>query len=591
MLLIAWRASPFHVSIFVVERVISALLPTASIFVTAEFINRSMLVYQGIGSMATVRWSVFMLVGILLYTSLANILMQMIDCRRGIYYRQRLVPLIIGMQAKLSYHHMEEAETIDLIKRVCDGFDEKVWQSLVRFTQIVYTVIFMLGIFVTLFLQVWWIAAAMFLAGIPLVFVAKIMGYQNYEAYRQMTELDRKTNYLSSIISSREAMEERTMYGYTEYVNSQFLSKFEYARKFRLKVTIKNYIRSKSATIYMIVFSVGILSMLLVVTMSGNVSIGMFAGLLVAVFNLSRHISGNAFNQLSEITLNNEYLKDLNAFMMLDQVIGATDAPAQGMDFEKIEFKDVYFTYPGTNKPVLNGCSFIIEKGKSYAFVGANGAGKTTIAKLLTGLYSNYKGDIMIDGRSLKTFTQSQLKGLTAVVYQDFARYFLTLYDNITFADVDINEEQHKLDAKIMGVISLVGLSDAVMKLEQGVHTPLGKILQGGVDISGGEWQRVAIARSLLQATPLRILDEPTAALDPIAEREVYGHFNHISKDATTIFISHRLGAVRDINKIYVLSEGRIVESGSHEELLEKDGSYTTMWNTQAKWYQNEERD
>jgi ATP-binding cassette subfamily B protein len=179
--------------------------------------------------------------------------------------------------------------------------------------------------------------------------------------------------------------------------------------------------------------------------------------------------------------------------------------------------------------------------------------------------------------------TQAEIKGLSAVVYQDFAKYYMSLYDNLAIADID-NPDNH---AQAVKAIELVGLSDVVTKLKNGMDMSLGKIVKDGVDISGGEWQRVAMARIVMSDAPLKILDEPTAALDPISESSVYHNFKQISKGKTTIFISHRLGSTKLADIIYVLANGKIIESGCHSALMADNGLYYDMFNSQAEWYRS----
>jgi ATP-binding cassette subfamily B protein len=312
----------------------------------------------------------------------------------------------------------------------------------------------------------------------------------------------------------------------------------------------------------------------------------MFIALMVAVFRLTNRLSWGVNWIVFEISRNREYLKDLTEFMKLDEYGDAAAKPEKNMSFNVIEFKNVSFTYPETEKIILDKISFTIENGRHYSFVGVNGAGKTTITKLITGLYNNFEGEIIIDGRSIRDLTQAEIKGLSSVVYQDFAKYYISLYDNVAIADLD-NPTNRK---DVENAVELTGLSDTVAKLKDGLDTPLGKILENGVDISGGEWQRVAMARSVLSPAPLKILDEPTAALDPIGESMVYRNFERISKGMTTIFISHRLGSTKLADIIYVLSDGKIIESGSHSALMAEKGVYCEMFNSQAEWYKNEDK-
>lgn len=218
-----------------------------------------------------------------------------------------------------------------------------------------------------------------------------------------------------------------------------------------------------------------------------------------------------------------------------------------------------------------------------YAFVGVNAAGKTTITKLLTGLYDNYEGEILINGISLREFSQARLKGLFSVVYQDYSKYYISLYENILLGNVLMTNEESK--NQVDRIAASVGLDEVVEALPQGYDTNLGKVRENGTDLSGGEWQRIAIARALFSPAPIRILDEPTAALDPVAESGIYEMFGKISTGITTIFITHRLGAARLADQIIVMDNGQVVESGDHDFLIAKGGMYSKMFESQRSWY------
>lgn len=316
------------------------------------------------------------------------------------------------------------------------------------------------------------------------------------------------------------------------------------------------------------------------------ISIGMFIALMGAIIDLSQRLSWGIGGQIQGLSRKREYLKDLTKLMKLVGHEDSITKPENNMTFKLIEFRNVSFRYLDMGKLVLDNVSFTIEYGKHYSFVGVNGVGKTTITKLLTGLYTNYEGEILVDGRSLRDYSIAQLKGLSSVVFQDFAKYSISLYDNIAIGNINLYEEnQIETRRETEKAIDLVGLTKATEKLINGIDTPLGKVMEGGVDISGGEWQRVAMARCILSNAPLKILDEPTAALDPISESMVYKNFKKISNGKTTLFISHRLGSTKLADVIYVLSEGKIVEQGPHDKLMEKNEIYYEMFTSQAEWY------
>jgi len=221
-----------------------------------------------------------------------------------------------------------------------------------------------------------------------------------------------------------------------------------------------------------------------------------------------------------------------------------------------------------------------LKNGRHYAFVGANGAGKTTITKLICRMYDNYEGEILLNGRELRSYPLKEIKDCFSVVFQDYGNYCIPFRDSIMLGDVRKRDE-----ARLKKAVEEIGLEQAVKDLPAGMDTPLGKIITDGVDLSGGQWQRVAIARSLYSSAQVRILDEPTASLDPVAESEVYNMFGRVSRNSTTIFITHRLGAARLADYIIVLEDGAVKEMGSHDELLKRGGLYAEMFESQRSWY------
>ncbi|MDO5717079.1 MAG: ATP-binding cassette domain-containing protein [Tissierellia bacterium] len=222
-----------------------------------------------------------------------------------------------------------------------------------------------------------------------------------------------------------------------------------------------------------------------------------------------------------------------------------------------------------------------MEKGKHYAFVGSNGAGKSTIIKMLTGQYTDYEGQILIDGKDIQTLSQSQLKSLFSVIYQDFSQYEISLKDNILLGDL---AKTHR-DEEVTGALTQAGLRELVEELPNGIETTLGRIDHSGMDVSGGQWQKIVFARSIMSPAPIKILDEPTAALDPLSENRLYLQYKEIMKGKTTIFISHRLASTKLADKIFVIDNGVIVQRGQYEELVTREGIYRDMFEEQSRWY------
>ena len=564
--------------------VIDALIPTFMIFITANFINSVIAMYNGDVHLSSVNIDIALFVAVIIYQRLNDVIKNYVECKRRIYYRRKLVPEMLERRAMLEYQHYEDSKTLDLINRVCPLFDEQVWDMYKQIISLISLVIYVMGILITLFFQLWWIALSMLVLSIPIIYIATKAGQRTYSADKELTKIERRVEYLSEVMKSREAVEERTVYNYTEALNEQYAENYNFASHLRLKVLRRNIIKQKSGGIVVALYSIGAMLALIIPVTRGDIDFGMFVALTGAVFNLSDRLSWGVNSIFSDLAKKREYLKELTDFMNLSVDENSILQAQKNITFNVLEFKNIRFKYPGTNKIILDGVSFKIEKGKRYSFVGINGAGKTTITKLITGLYNNYEGEILVDGRSLRDFTQSEIKGLSAVVYQDFAKYYISMYDNIAIADI-ANYGDYKI---VEETVKLMGLENMVSNLSDKLDTPLGKVLHNGVDLSGGEWQRTAMARCVINSAPLKILDEPTASLDPLGESMVYHSFDEISKGATTIFISHRLGSTKLADVIFVLSDGKIIENGSHSELVKMSGAYSKMYASQVEWYKDE---
>ena len=233
---------------------------------------------------------------------------------------------------------------------------------------------------------------------------------------------------------------------------------------------------------------------------------------------------------------------------------------------------------------VLDDISLTVNPGEKIAIVGSNGAGKTTFIKLICGLLHPTKGDVSIDGVQLSMINQEDCANNISAVFQDSSLMPVSIKDNIVMNDKKVDEE------KLKKVVSLVGLDEKIASLERGVETPLVKhITENGTEFSGGEVQKLLLSRAIYKDSPILVLDEPTAAMDPIAEQNIYLKYNELSKNKTAFFISHRLSSTRFCDRIILIDDGKIKEMGTHDELMKKGGMYFDMYNIQSKYYKNEE--
>ena len=578
---IPFAISPGMVSLRILfDRIIYGLIPSFQVLAAARFIDTSINIFNGQADKNEIVMPLVFLIMLISY-EYAMSLMRLVREKLDLNLTEAFRTAVVDKRARLEYCHIENNETWDLIERVGKdpagrlsyGFD-----NLIRTGELFIRVG---SIMLILVVQVWWAALVIFAFSIPLFWLAVKSGKTNYEASKEAAKYTRRAGYLQGVLTERDNIEERALFGYSDELNKRYYEKYLTAHRINVKAERNRFIKMRTASLSTVLVSVLVAGILIAPLGSGEISVGMFMSLVTATFGLAQMMAWELTHVTSELANSREYLRDLTAFSKLSETPDATNLPTFNItEPECIEFRDVSFAYPGTEHAILKNLNMKLYAKKHYAFVGVNGAGKTTITKLLTGLYDNYTGDILIDGRNLHDFTQSVLKSLFSIVHQDFAKYQIPMMDSIGIGNARAVSEEN-----VAYAVHSIGLDDVVSKLPEGLHTPLGRIKEKGVDLSDGEWQRVAIARTLVSRAPVHILDEPTAALDPVAESEVYELFGKISEGKSTIFITHRLGAARLAKEIFVIAKGHVIEQGTHGELMEKNGVYTEMFEAQRGWY------
>ncbi len=306
-------------------------------------------------------------------------------------------------------------------------------------------------------------------------------------------------------------------------------------------------------------------------------SIGIFTQMISAAGGLDATLGGLVWN-VQELMKRCNYAYEYVLFMEYPEAMPKGTAHVKPGE-HRIEFRNVTFAYPGTDKKVLDGVNITVEPGEHLSIVGLNGAGKTTFIKLLCRLYDPTEGEILVDGRNIMEYDYKEYVGQFAPVFQDFKIFGFSIGENIVFDNMD--------QVRLKEILKLTGLDGMTQKLPKGVDTPVFKMFEeDGIEPSGGEQQKMAIARALYKNASVIILDEPTAALDPMAEYEIYKQFHSLVGDKTAFYISHRLSSCRFCDKIAVFSEGGIAEYGSHEELVNISGGiYAKMFEAQAQYY------
>lgn len=590
LLVFPFRCAPAASAGILLLSLLNAGLPALNVIATTTFINRALRIASIPGSKENILLPLLAIGGLLVYAMLAGNLRQFLVQDITLKLRRTLCASVIEKQAKLKYEYIENKETWELITRMSQAEDSayakkietRVGNGYSDLLDVISMLVSFISVVAIIAAYSFWIAIMLFAFCVPISIISFRSGKKQYDMNKEHIDSLNRQRYIFDVMAARDYAEERSFFGYIEYLLTSFEYYHDICRRNFIRFFRRQMIDSKIIGVAMSV-ALGIVFVALLWPVStGVMSAGAMIALVLAMITMTNSMSGRLNQLIYGIANNREFFKDFTAFASLEETPGATDLSVRNQRFEKLEFQNVSFRYPNTEKYILRDVSFVIENGRHYSFVGINGAGKTTITKLITGLYDNYEGKIFIDGEEIRGIPGDRLKGYTACVFQDFARYQISIEDNIGIGAAGLPDREKRIER----AVDAVGLRGVVEQMPKGLKQQLGRLDKDGQEISGGQWQRVALARAIVNPAPLRILDEPTAALDPIEESHIYMQFEEISRGIATIFISHRLGSTKLADEIFVIEGGTVAERGSHEELMQKAGVYAEMYESQRGWYQ-----
>jgi ATP-binding cassette, subfamily B, bacterial len=406
--------------------------------------------------------------------------------------------------------------------------------------------------------------------------------FLGYAKNFRQTPAKRQMDYLRQVAGSREGAKEVKLFGLHKFFTDRFQSLAH-------QIYVEDVALSRSKLIIGgllgIIGTLGYYGAYVYViwrTLRGAYDIGQFTFLTAAIQQASSNLQ-QVFSTASGIADQALFLTDLIAFFEMEPTVHSNPngLPAPTPIKSGFEFRNVSFAYPGTERTVLKNFNLTLSPGERIALIGENGQGKTTVVKLITRLYDPTEGQILLDGIDLREYSLEDLHRNIGVIFQDFMRFEMTARENIAVGRIDQPHQQSDIE-----VAAHKSLADTVVsKLANGYDQMLGRRFEGGVELSGGEWQKMALARAYLRDAQLLILDEPTAALDARSELEVFERFAELTEGKMALLISHRFSTVRMADRIVVLSGGRLIEEGNHHELMARNGLYASMFEMQAASY------
>lgn len=489
----------------------------------------------------------------------------------GYYARIRLAE----KSARLPMIYFEDANTINLRQRASQCVNREIHgQIYMNLNTSVTSFISVIAVTLTLSHYSLLFIPVSICSVAPYLISYLIRGKEFTRTRRQQAKKERRLQYLWSLFTGKETAKEIRAMDFGEYIAGQWTDCRDEVNEELWKLGKKDSLSLLLCDSIQAVGYAASICLALWLTAQGMVSVGVFGACLSAIRAVQNQTQF-FLSTIGNFSRTAAFAKDYYDFLDLPEDVTGSQ-PFKGLQGE-FKLENVQFSYPNAKEPALDGVNLTIRKGEKLALIGENGCGKTTLVKLLLGIYPASGGSISVDGFPLADIQKDSFWKKVSIVAQDFVSYKLTLRENVGISDLERmqdNEEIHRaLDEAALPQLA-----------ELSPDTRMGREFDG-MELSGGQWQKLAIARGLFRDSEVIVLDEPTSALDPKIENEILTRFMELAKDRTAVIISHRVGLCKAADRVAVMKDGRIAEVGSHEELLKAGSLYQTMWEAQASWY------
>ena len=582
VLRIVWEAAPRVIAAGLLFRVLAALIPMGVLVVGKLIIDD---VYGHIARQSALPgyfW--WLVVAEFLFAVAAAILVRAINfCD---------VVLADKYSRHVSTKIMEHASTLDLTSFEDPLFYDRMERARVQGTdrimmiqatgQLIQQLVTTVSLAASIVFYSPWILVALILCMVPAFLGETHYAFLGYSLNFRQTPTKREMEYLRVLGGSKESAKELKLFGLGNFLVSRYTKLSNELHSETVALAKRRLVMGALLTLLGTIGYYASYGFVIYQTIAGMLTIGTLTLLTAAIAGTSSNIQA-VFSTFSTIADQALFVTDLLGFFATKPtVLSKPNAlPAPRPIRQGFEFRDVAFAYPGQTRLVLNNVNFVLRPGERLALVGENGQGKTTIVKLLTRLYDPTGGQILLDEIDLREYDLEDLWKEIGVIFQDFMRYDLKAAENVAIGRIEDKDNIFRVRAAAQKSLA----EQVIRNLPQGYDQVLGRRFEGGVDLSGGEWQKIALARAYLRDAQLLILDEPTAALDAKSEHQVFQRFAELTKGKMALLISHRFSTVKMADRILVLESGRIAEQGHHDELLLNGGRYAEMFELQASSY------
>jgi ABC-type multidrug transport system fused ATPase/permease subunit len=583
---LVWSTSQILTMAIALFTVINGLLPAAIAYIGKLIVDSVVLASQNnlANGLTNDRYLALKYVGL---EAIALILLA--ASQKGLTISQSLLRVLLGQRVNVLI--LEKALTLDLAHFEDSEFYDKMSQarsqassrplSLINrifgLGQSALTLLTFSGLLLHFSI---WAVVVLVMAAIPSFIAETRFSEHAFRLFRWRSPETRQQHYLETLLAREDYAKEVQLYQLGEMLLQRYRDIFDRLYKEDRNLTVLKGVWGYLLGLLSTIAFYGAYTWMVIEAIAGKISLGEMTMYLV-VFRQGQSTFASALTSIGGMYEDNLYLANLYEF--LEQPVPKSDGKiTQGLISEGLRFENVSFCYPESQEPVLKDISLHLQHGEKLAIVGENGSGKTTLIKLLTRLYVPSHGRILLDGVDLNDWDIDVLRKRIGVIFQNFVQYQFTVGENVGVGDVESFDNQQEWE-----VAAEKGMAKPFIEhMPQGFGTQLGKWFKGGQELSGGQWQKIALSRAFMRSqADILVLDEPTAAMDAEAEMSIFNHFRDLTKEQMVVLISHRFSTVRMADKIIVMANGRIIEQGSHEQLLAVNGRYAHLFALQAEGY------
>ena len=578
------KSAPGLTTANIILLIFQGLLPLATLFLmklVIDEVTTAISAPEKINAFGKVLFYVAVAGGVTLIGGLLNSAAALVREAQSMVVQDHLQNRIQSKSIKVDLAFFENPKYFDTFHRA-QGQSSRaisIVNGLATIGQSAISLIAMIGLLLSFH---WVFSLILFATVIPGIIVRLRYADKLYFWQRKRTKEERKAAYFNWIITGNRHAKEMRLFDLGNIFSRKYRDLRKVIRREKLDISVKHSIAGYFAQILGTLATYGSYAFFAYRTIHGAITLGDLV-MYQQAFQRGQEFLRNMLGGFAGLYEDNLFLSNLYEFLDLKpQIVEPNHPKSIANPFKMgIKFEDVSFRYPNSNRNALENITLRIHPGEVIAIVGENGSGKTTLVKLLCRLYDPGKGLISIDNTDLKQFSTLDLRREIGVIFQDYATYYMTARENIWFGNIDINPDNER----IIKAAKRSGAANVIDRLSNKYDTILGKWFEGGEELSIGEWQKIALARAFLRDSQILVLDEPTSALDARAEADVFAKFRELIKGKTAILISHRFSTVRWADRIIVLEKGKLIENGTHQELIQLEGKYFQMYEAQASMY------